>query len=325
MMTFRFMTAIVLAGCVGDVPPDTSTLEAAVRQYRSEPTPEGLTAVSEAAGTFQGVSPGNPQVDLVLGDALCNVLLRPDLGLPHLEEFKKSKEMAEAEPLMDCYLRAGDLSNWTGLAQKRLKAPFNPLNVGLRTVAAHAARDASIGSERAIYAHDATALADAQHPRGRPLRLPMPDLTMALDVLQAAFPATTVRATLTRSPNASGDEPALHPDAIPSMGGRRRILGFATAAPSFSALAERLKTENPPRTVGIAAEAIGENHNRQALYCAEGRIENGQLWLLTACSEKGEARWIKATGYAQDAMSAGQTRANAIKAALERFPLTEES
>lgn len=300
-------------------PPDLTTLRAAMAAHTSSPSPQTLRALSEAAGAVQHAPIGDLTVDHVLGDALCNHLLRPDLGLERLEAHADAWTRETGKAWLDCVLRSGDGVRFAEEVQRLEGHPIDPHVDGFRAAVLQSRAHREMDWRAAVRAHDAGALADAQHPRGRRLDRPLADLSLAVDVFQASFPKDRIHAVVTRSATAERDDPMRDAGVIPVVGGRRRVLAYGSGRDELAALVATVDADPPVRTLGLAIEAVASDGRSRMRLCAEGRIEEGQLWLLTACDETRELTWSEATEHAAGAIAAGLSREAAVGEAAARL------
>jgi len=315
---------LALAACTPSPPPapelpDTAPLTQAVQAWRAAPGPDTTQAVAELAGTLGEHPIGDAQVDVPLGAALCDVLLRPDLGRPRLAPHAQDLEGDAADAWLDCLLRAGDLPT---LAQEVQRLQGRVLDVEVDALEAAAVQSRAhheITWRQAVRAHDAGAIADAQHPRGRALDRPVPQLAAAFRVLHHVFPDSQVHAVVTRSARTDGDDPLVDPGVMPTTGGRRRVLGYATTPQEQDALAARVRGKDLSRVVGLAVEVRDDAGRAQVRLCAEGHKQGDQIWLLTACDTERELAWLQATERFLDLQVAGQTEAQAGAQVREAF------
>ena len=98
----------------------------AVRVFRQKPSPEQRSAVSHACARAAAVAHPIPDLDLVLGDALANVLLRPQDGIARFEPHLATLDPAATDAWLDALARAGDLER---LAREHERLRGSPLDV----------------------------------------------------------------------------------------------------------------------------------------------------------------------------------------------------
>lgn len=292
-------------------------LEAAVEAWRASPTSDAQRAVGVAAARLQDVPPGDASIDVPLGDALCNVVLRPDLGTPRLTAHAASLTDEAREILLDCQLRLGDLEAFSTTLQAHTGRAVDPESKALQTLSLQARRLPAVGWRTAVRGHDAAALADTRHPRGfrveRPVVVPR-----ALDALVAMYPEHTVRAALTRSTDAQ-DDPLRDEGLVPAMGGRRQVLAYAADTDELPALTAALSERPNTRVLRVTAEVVDSAGDRVLLVCAEGSHQKGETWLTVACHPTLEIAWLAASEHFHDAVSAGQDPASAATEARTRL------
>jgi hypothetical protein len=304
---------LLLMACSGsssEPPPAvaaTRALQAAVADWQANPDAANLDAVGLAAAEAQTLPPGDRDLDLALGAALADVLLRPDLAARRLEPLVPSLTAAEADAWLDALLRGGDLQRLAEEITRLHAHPIDPAQEGLVAAAAQSRTHRIVDWRAAVRAHDASALASRQvmYDRkrlDRPVRDSLPD---AVDALIAALPGWHLAMVTTRS--IMPTEPVVDdtPGAIPASGGKRLVVGYADRDPDqVRAVARALVDKRPSRVVGIVISAWSDDH-RELTLCGEGRFEDGQLWLVSGCGPARESTWLDAAEAWRDLGAAG--------------------
>ncbi len=313
---------LAIASCTPAAPtvPDTAPLTQAVAVWRANPGPDSLQTVAELAGELGEHPVGARSVDLPLGEALCDVLLRPDLGQPRLAPYAAEFTAKDADPWLDCLLRRGDLETFAAEVGRLHGRTLDVEVDSLKAASVQARSHHEIDWRQAVRAHDAGSIADARDSFGRALDRPVPHLGASFAVLRHIFPGDVVHAVVTRSANDTAeDDPLVSPGVIPSLGGRRRVLGYATTPEEHDALAERVRTGHLSRVVGVAIEVRDPKGAVRVNLCAEGQMQGDQLWLLTACEPDRELAWLEATERFLDLQVAGASELEAGRQVRDQF------
>lgn len=305
---------LLMTACTASAPapppaePSGADLGAAVAAWQAEPDQANLDAVSLAAAEAAAQPPGDRERDLVLGTALADVLMRPDLAVPRLRPIAPTLTPDEADPWLNALLRSGELEQLSRETSRiHGRAPMNPAQEGLLAAAAQARIHRSITWRSAARAHDASALASRQvtYDRGQ-LDRPVRSLPDAVRTLQAVLPEWRVALVTTRSLAANEPAAATTVGAIPANRGSRRVLDYADGRDPAAvvAIAESLVARPRARVVGLV---LGATHpdGRSLTVCGEGRIQDERLWLSSGCGPERETAWLDAAELWFDLTEAG--------------------
>jgi len=307
----------LLLSCTGstfnnsNATPDPEPLAAAVQAWEQDPGPRPLARVSELAEVARRHPPGDRAADVVLARAMSEVLLRPTLAEVRLRPHAGELTGADAELWLTILLRAGLLDEFAGEVNRRFGLSVDPTLPALRAASSQAAIHREMTWHRAVRAHDAAQLAN-QHLRlqRQLIDMPVPELAEAVRTLARLRPDATVRLVFTRAVNQDDPDPVSALGQIPAKAGKRRVVSYAASAEELDAATATFLAEAPPRTVGLVAEIRRPGHPSEVL-CGQGRLEQGQFWMVSGCSGARETAWLQATDRYLDLRAAGRSEAEA--------------
>lgn len=234
--------------------------------------PAQVGPAARAAGPWQG---RDPTLDRLLGDALANVLMRPDEGLSLLLANPAPEDAGWRAAQLAAAIRTED---GTEVSAARARAGLDALPLEeqpgrdvLAQVAAHALRhpDAPISRLDEVLAD--CLVADARPRVGRkPLDLPLPS-----NIIEAARALGASRVVMTRPEDRSDRDP-LRYDTAPRCGDARLIEGDSLPDPL------------PPRAMVISA-----SDGRTSVHL-DIMMRDEQAWVFGASDPEQAARWIRA-------------------------------
>lgn len=247
---------------------EAEDLAAAVRAWRAKPDPALLAAVRHATDRGLAVPNPSPELEVVLGDALANVLLRPDLGVPRLERHAATLTGAGRDAWLDALVRDQQLPRFAAELERTTGRRFDAEHTTARAIAAQAALDAAVGWRAVVDGTDAArrieqAMVDARVPIDRP----MPPMGGAFEALAIVLEGWTLDVAAARTTFPADGDPLTTPGEIPAADDRRRVVGFASGA-TPEALRDagvRFDLAAPRRAATIGAEATSPDGGRLSI------------------------------------------------------------
>lgn len=312
-----WLPLFLLLSCTGstsnnsDPALNPEPLAAAVQAWEQDPGPTHLARVSELAEVARRQPPGDRAADVVLARAMSEVLLRPALAEVRLRPHADELRGPDAELWLTILLRAGQLDEFAREVNRRFDLTVDPALPALQAASSQAATHREMTWHRAVRAHDAAQLAN-QHVRlqRQLIDMPVPELPEAVRTLARLRPDSTVRVVFTRAVNQDDPDPVVSLGAIPAKAGKRRVVSYAANADELDSATATFLAAAPPRTVGLVAEIRRAGHPSEVL-CGQGRLEQGQFWMVSGCSGAHETAWLQATDRYLDLRAAGRTEAEA--------------
>jgi len=285
-----FQWLLVLACTVAPADPlgdEGRAAAAALAQALVGQDPVVVAPAARAAATWEGADPG---LDRLLGNALANVLMKPEQGLPLLRAHPAPGDPDWVRATLDAAMRTGNPATitavWAELGRPALAAD-HPV---VQQVVQRVRRDPGLHHD---LLEDVTArctLLDRQPQVGRKaLDLPaMPELVAAAQALGATG------VVLGRAARRSDPDPAT--GAGPWRCGRAVLLDTAWPEPM-------------PRSLVIGAQ------DGQTSVFLDIKIEGGHPWAYAASDADIGARWLQAATLFRDAGGGEAGRAR-VRAAL---------
>ncbi|MFT7518947.1 MAG: hypothetical protein ACI9MC_001081 [Kiritimatiellia bacterium] len=292
--------AAFLMGCVTS-PTDptivaTHDVHTAVAAWREDPS--ALGDVSTATASAMRVPAGDASLDLPLAEALSEVLLRPDLARPRVVPHLANLSTTQEDVWLDVLLREGDLPRLAIELQARRGVRVDPAIAALQAASAQSREHREITWVRAVYAHDAGALAERQLTYGRKsIERGMPSPSDAMRVLLLLVPGWDIEAVTTRAPLPTDPDPLLSAGVITANGGGRIVQGYATnkeGPEALIALFAALDPSGQQQSVGMVV-SLRSPHGNEVLLCNEGSWRGPVLWFDSTCSPARTQAWLNAT------------------------------
>lgn len=275
---------------------ETASIEAAVRQWREGPDPTLHSAVLHACERGLEVEEPSSELQIVLGDALANVLLRPDLGLPYLEGQRDKLDGDGVDALLDAVARTGDLSRLSKEVELVTGEPLSLEHPTATVLIQHAAMDPHTGWEEVRDGTRAARLVEVlERGHRQSIDRPVESSGAALEALGMLLEGWVVEVVTARSTVAADTDPLMSPGSVPALQGRRRVLGYARSPAELRPPGVALDLARPPKVAVLAAEATGPAGGSLYL-AAEGRYDGaGLLWLFAAADPQRVVTWMDAT------------------------------
>lgn len=312
----------LLAGCGNpEVPAEpavalTGSAEAeaiasAARSWRDKPGPELLEAVRHACERGLAVEHANADLDVALGDALANVLLRPDLGIPRLEPHVAAPDPSTRDAWLDALTRA-DARQRLATEHQRLEGqPLDvdhPAAVALASQAAHDPQVHWTDLRDAVLA--ARLVEDGVANSRIAVDRPLESTGAAFEALSILLEGWTLEVVTARTTLPEDPDPLLVRGAIPAADGKRRIVAFARGNEPIAvrAAGTALDLAAPPRT-SLAAVRAWSRTGSTLFLATEGARRDGQLWLLTTNDVPRWVVWMEATERLLERRKAGEPEA----------------
>lgn len=166
-----------IIGCDQGLSPEAIDARAGLEAALRTRDPMAVSTAARAASAWQG---RDPALDRLLGEALANVLMKPDLGLPLLESAPAPSDPAWVEATLSAALRTGSVREMTRLMHAFPVAPVDLESPVTDQVVARALRDPAVGWSALGVAVGDCALLDQQPQRGRqPIDEPASDALLA--------------------------------------------------------------------------------------------------------------------------------------------------
>jgi hypothetical protein len=136
---------LVLGGCTGGLPREALEARealAAALADRQEVDPEAVAAAARRAAVWKGQ---DGLLDVILGDALANVLMRPSEGLALLRAHPSPADPQWQRAMGGAALRTGTAAAVHAVQQEAGLPPVDAEAPGVAWLAAQALRDPALG------------------------------------------------------------------------------------------------------------------------------------------------------------------------------------
>lgn len=266
-----WIVALGLLGC-GGLSADGVRARDGLAEALREREPARVAAAAREAGAYQG---RDPALDRLLGDALANVLMRPDEGLALLLANPAPQDATWVAAWLAAAIRADDPAQ---VSAARAAAGLDPLPLTddpMREVLAEASawlmRHPERGADRLDQLAEACLLMDSRPRVGRQrLDMPMPPA-----ILDGARALGAVTVAMSRPEDRSDRDPLVS-DVDPRCRDVRLIEGDALPDPL------------PPRTMVISAT---DGYTRVHL---DVMLRGEEPWVQSASDAQAGARWLRA-------------------------------
>ena len=273
--------------------PSAEAIRDAATAYRHSPSRDHLDQLAKVTHEGLAAGPRDEERQILLGDAAANLLLRPDLGLPLLEQHKR----AAPDAYLDALLHAHALDRLASEHALLLDAPLDVAHPVAQAVASQAARSSSVGWRDLRDALEAARLVEAglswvRQELDRPVESHA-ELAAAAAVLGGEDPVA-IAAARTRTPD--DPDPLLTPGVVPCFGDRRRVVAYSRDGSDARAVGAALDAERSPRVNGLVA-ALGPPLS------IETRHRGGVAWAFAASDAARAVAWIEAS----EALARGET------------------
>jgi hypothetical protein len=276
-------------------PPIADELVVATARWRAAPDEarrDAVIAIAERAT----VQPAHPALDVALGDALSNVALRPDLGVPYLERHVAAPDEWRRDVWLDALLRSHDLSR-LAIEIRRLTSLRVDADHPSLTAAAHQAQShPSIHWRDAVDAYRSATLVElGLAQRRRAFDTPVRDVGALLAVLGVMFEGWNIEVATSRTSLPDDPDPLLTPGMRVAANGRRVVVGYANSADPvvLGAPGRALDDGRLLRASNIVARLHAPTGG-QVLMCLEGRYEHGELFAVSSSDPERTGAWVEA-------------------------------
>jgi len=298
---------------------EARSVAAATRAWRARPGPELHSAVLHAAERGLEVPHPSQELDVALGDALANVLLRPDLGLPRLERHRDHLDGDGVDAYLDAVARTGDLPRLALEVQRVTGVPLDAEHPTARVLSHQAAMDPHTGWQALRDAVRAAELVEIME-RGtrRYVDRPVPSVRAAMEVLVLLLPGWELEVATARSALPSDPDPLLTPGQVPAFRGKRLVLGYARLPADLRPPGVALDLRRPAQVCMLAARANLQGES-ELLLGAEGTYREGVLWLYAANDPERVVAWTDATEALMEGRLAGATDEILAQTLRDRF------
>jgi hypothetical protein len=264
---------LALGGCTGGLPAEGREARAELVAALDDRQAVDVEAVSRAARSAARWKGQDALLDVVLGDALANVLMRPGEGLALLRAHPDPSDPRWQAAMGGAALRTGTSAAVHAVQHEAQLSPVDAEAPGVSWLAARALRDPSLGWAALVELDADCRLLDGQPERGRrPLDVPVPERLLAT----AAEAAT--RVVLGRGPRPTDDPPETGRGLAPCRTGR--LLGEALPSPMLRHVV--LAAEGPAPPVA------------PALYLSLGWGPSREPWVLGSTRPEAAASLIEA-------------------------------
>lgn len=154
------------------VSPELRSAREALAEALTERDPERVGRAARVASTWEGQ---DPSLDVLLGDALANVLMQPNEGIPLLRAHADPSDPTWATALQSAVLRTGNAAALEAALRETGNPPEQVAENLVAWMATRALRDPLLSIADYQAAAEACALFDAHPTRGRrPVDQPAP-------------------------------------------------------------------------------------------------------------------------------------------------------
>ncbi len=303
---------------------DLRTALASWQRYAASPekSPAILASVQHAAERATDIEHPSADLDRLLGHALANVLLRPDLGVPRLERaVGDAPDAATVDAWLDALLRLGDLPKLASEHQRLRGAPLDVDHPAARAATTQAALSADL---HWTDLRDAVAAArlveDALAAPRFTLDRPIDSIGAAFEAAGMLFQGWDLRVAAARTTLPADPVPESTPGVIPAGEDHRRVLGYAHS-PDAAALRNagtQLDLDRSARNNTLVVAATPPTGGRVFL-TVEGGWREGALWLHSANDTARVVGWLGATDRLLELRRAGRPDAEIAKVVRAEF------
>lgn len=284
-----------------------AALDDALAHEPAAPTGPAGEALRVAAENALAVPRGDPDLDLALGDALSNRLLRPDLGVPLLEAAHAEARAPDA--WLDALLRLGDGPRFRAAYLHRFPdaAPIDPTHATFLTYLQKAATFPDVHWAEAVEAVAVSVLVeDALANVRRSADRPVADFALGVDTLLALVDPAPTRIALARTGVPADPEPVLDRRALRAADNRKVVAvhthgtGFADLHPFAAEAAAALS----PRANTLCLEAAIDG--KRQMFGIEFTIRNMQPWAFQTNDPARFTIWVEAMDAWAEARARGE-------------------
>jgi hypothetical protein len=281
------------------LPAEQASIDAirrAVAAWRESPSTDRLDAVVAAAESASAHPDPPRELDLVLGDALANVVLRPELGIPRLERVGAATDPEGRDAWLDAWLRA-DAKRFSRELAAITGVEVDPLNPTIAVLTTRAGSDPSLGWRDVRDAWGATSLLEesGRHPVFA-IDEQVQSVGALVEALSMLLPGWTLEVVAARSTLPSDADPLTTPGVVPLDADRRRMVAYTRSEEreDVRAVGTALDLRRPPRVAVLIASAEVPEGGRLFL-ALEGRYEDGGYEVLHATDPARAVAWFQAS------------------------------
>jgi hypothetical protein len=330
----RWLLWLMLTGCPGEAevatPPEApqqgqaeaDAIATAVAAWRANPGEDLLPAVQQACERGLAVENPSPALDVTLGDALANVMLRPDLGVPRLEKHVATLDAPGRERWLDAVLRSGDLKRFAAEHERWMGAA---IDVDHSTAIAYASQAAQDGTVSWRGLPDAVAQArlieESLALSRRTFDRPTTSIGAMYEALSIILEGWTIEAAAARTDFPDDPDPMLVKGQFQAADGRRRMIAFArsTVPAEVKVPGQSVDENRPPRVVTLAAACTSPGGGGRIFLGAEMDFRNGGPWIFKTNDPIRQEYWIQAGEALLELRKKGKTEAEIAAELHERF------
>ena len=268
----------LLLGCTSSDAGVTAEIELSVQAWRSSPDPEHLEAVRANAERAMEVEQPSAALSQALGDALANVLLRPDLALPYLEPHREQVPAA----WLDALLRAHQLDRLSAEYEALRGEPLDTDHLAAQAISEQAARFPGVGVRDLQDGVAAARLVEEGVARARRLV----DIPIDIEVGFVSLAGRPVEVVVARATIPADPDPLTSSGVIPAVEGRRRVIVYGRTgdAATLGALGRSALVSRPDHTISVFARTP------DGVLGGEGKLVGGVVFLFSA-TELGLEKW----------------------------------
>jgi hypothetical protein len=312
-------------GCAGDGGlAERQAIVSAVADWRANPDDSHVRAVAKACEAGEAVASPDAALELVLGDALSNVVLRPDLGVPHLERAFPSKPTdAERDAWLDALLRHGEINRFNGEYHRLLggDAPLGAQHKSARALVSQAARSPAFHWQEYVQASHAVRLAeDAQGLPRRSVDAYIDGYVQLAEAAVILLEGYTLEVVTTRSSVTTDEDVLLTPGEWPAYEGKRRIVAYAAglAGPDVVAPARAIDALRTPKLSTLSIRAFSPGGAELRIH-AEGKWRDGTYWIFGSGDKLRFQYWYEASLLMLDLRQRGVPEADVRRQVAETW------
>lgn len=263
---------------------EREAIDAAVAEWRKNPDEQHVLAVAKACEAGEAVEAKSPELELELGDALSNVVLRPDLGVPHLEKVVGEHPSDEArDAWLDALLRHGAIGRFNDEYHRLTgdDAPLSAQHKSARVLISQAAQYPKFHWKEYIEASHAIKLAeDAQGLPRRHVDNYIDGYTQLAEAAMILLEGYTVEVVTTRSSVTTDPDVMLEYGEWPAYEGKRKIVAYAAgpAGPQLVEPARVIDAMRAPKVSTLSIRAFSPGGAEMRIH-AEGKWRDQTYWI----------------------------------------------
>ena len=324
--TLRFVFLGLLLACGSPPDPvspprddasDVAQLREATAQWRTTYDLRNRDPILALCEEYVERAQVSVELDLVLADALSNVLLRPDLGIPRYERHLSTLTPEQWSGYADALLRHQKLEKLAKAHEAREGSLLDVDHLAAQQIANQSLLDPKLGWQDLRDGMRAVRLVEESNAQiRRELDRPVESAELTLEILGHLLEGWTIEAVTARTTLPDDTDPWSTSGAWAAKYDTRRVSGYvATSDPSELARIGRNLDADPPLRVTNVGLRLEPPTGGQLLLVFDGTRRNDVLWMHSSNNPRRAVQLLDAAAAWKDA---GRSP-DALPAIRERF------